>query len=98
MDAEYVRPAAASARFSVSRRTLDRWARFGWISVSRIDRVRLYRLSEIQRVIDANTAAPTEAPNETPTPAPELTLPENWWVTDFWVDADLTASGRGRRR
>ena len=98
MDSEYIRPFAASARFAVSARTLARWARFGWISTSRVGRVRLYRLADIERVIDANTTAPTEAPNETPPSAPESTLPENWWVTDFWADADLTAAGRGRRR
>jgi hypothetical protein len=96
MDALYIQPAAASARFGVSRRTLDRWARFGWISTSRVGRVRLYRLVDIQRVIDAGTTAPTETPITTL--APEPTLPEQWWVTDFWADADLTAAGRGRRR
>lgn len=96
MDSEYIRPAAASARFSVSKRTLSRWARFGWISTSRIGRCRLYRASDIAELIARNETRRDET-TVTTTPAPESTLPENWWVTDFWADADLTAAGRGRR-
>jgi len=95
MDAEYIRPAAASTRFSVSARTLSRWARFGWIGTSRIGGVRLYRASDIEDLIARNETRRAVVPMPAAAPAP---MPEQWWNTDFWADADRISASRGGRR
>ncbi len=91
-DHEWLRPAAASKRFSVHRDTLAAWANAGLIGRSKVGRCVFYRAADVADLIASRETRRAVVPKAAPLTATPSTEPA--WVADFWA----TGAERSFRR
>ena len=75
---EFLRPAAAAARFHVARQTLAEWADDGLIGRSKVGRLVLYPAADIAELIAANLT------RRTVVPVRPAAVGGDWESDEFW--------------